>query len=190
MRALKALGILAMGLMLTLMVFPWLDALRDTVYHPSTPVLHEYVNVGDDTQISVASDNWAAQVFVVSSTYDLTSVKIKLWRTSGAGTLTVALYAADGSGYPTGAALKTGTLTAASVSLISPGAWHTVTFTTVQSMSVASYTVVLHYSGTGVINWRVVGGGVGCSVSSDAGATWAPYGGGECIEPPEEPPLY
>jgi hypothetical protein len=189
MRALKALAVLGMGLMLTLMVFPWMDALRDTMYHPTVPTLHEYINAGDNTEISVSSDNWAAQVFVVSSTYDLTSVKVKLWRTSGTGTLTVALYAADGSGYPTGSALKTGTMTAATISLISPGTWQTVTFSAVQSMSVASYDVVLHYSGTGVINWCVVGGGVGCSVSSDGGTTWAPYGGGECIEPPEEPPF-
>lgn len=184
MNVLKAIGILAAGLLLTLIIFPWLDSLRDNMYHPVTPSLHQYVNVGDDADLTVSGNDWGAQVVVVGSTYTLTSVKVKVWRTSGAGTLTVALYNADGSGYPTGTVLKTGTVASSAVSLVTPGTWQTVTFSTVQAMSVGSYDVVLHYSGTGQINWRVVGGGSGCSVSADAGATWAPYGGGECIPPP------
>lgn len=177
MNALKAIGILATGLLLTLIVFPWMDALRDTVYHPVTPSLRQYVSTGDDQDITVVSDNWAAQTFTVTSSYSLTSVKVKVWHTSGTGTLTVAVYAANGSGFPTGSVLKTGTVAVSTLSGSAPGAFATVTYTTIQPMLVGTYNVVLHYAGTGVVNWRAMSGGTGYSYSTDAGVTWYEGGG-------------
>jgi len=173
MNVLKAIGILALGLTMTLILFPWLDALRDTLYHPITPILRQYISDGDDTDITVVGDSWAAETFTVTSSYSLTSVKVKLWHTAGTGTLTVAIYTADGSGFPTGAALATGTLAADTLSLSSPGDFQTVTYATVLPVSVASYDVVLHYAGTGEVYWRAMSGVAGYSYSDDAGATWA-----------------
>jgi hypothetical protein len=180
MNVLKAIGILAMGLLLTLVVFPWMDALRDTVYHPVTPSLRQYVSIGDDQDITVVSDNWAAQTFTVTSSYSLSSVKVKVWHTAGTGTLTVALYNANGSGFPTGSALKTGILAASTLSGSVPGAFATVTYTTVLAVTSGTYDVVLHYAGTGVVNWRAMSGGTGYSYSTDAGATWFTGGGIGC----------
>jgi len=171
MNVLKAIGILAMGLLLTLIVFPWMDALRDTVYHP-VPRLRQYVSIGDDQDITVVGDNWAAQTFTVTSSYSLSSVKVKVWHTAGTGTLTVALYKANGSGFPTGAVLKTGTLASSTLSVSSPGAVATVTYTSVLPVSVGSYDVVLHYAGTGEVYWRAISGATGYSYSDDGGATW------------------
>jgi hypothetical protein len=180
MNVLKAIGILALGLAMTLMLFPWLDALRDNLYHPVVPSLRQYVSAGDDTDISVVGDAWAAETFTVTSSYSLTSVRVKLWHTPGTGTLTVAVYAADGSGFPTGTVLKTGTLAAGSLSGGSPGDFVTVTYTTVLPVSVGSYDVVLHYAGTGEVYWRAISGATGYSYSDDGGATWSSGGGVGC----------
>ncbi len=173
MRMLKALAVLGMGLMLTLAVFPWLDGLRDSWYHPVTPVLQQYLSVGDDGDLSVASDNWGAQVFTVTTSYRLTGVQVKVWDSGGAGTLTVAIYDADGSGYPTGAVLVSGTMTAATISNSSPGEFEVVTFATPLDVTSGNYDVVLHYTGTGVVNWRISSAGAGCYVSTDGGTTWS-----------------
>jgi len=171
MNVLKAIGILAMGLLLTLIVFPWMDALRDTVYHPVTPTPKQYVSTGDDTDMEVEGVNWSAQAFTVTSSYTLAVVKVKVWAT-GTGTLTVAVYDADGSGYPTGAALATGTLAASSHSGSSPGAFATATCTTPLAVTAGVYDVVLHYAGSGVVNWRAMGGDAGYCFSTDGGSTW------------------
>jgi hypothetical protein len=55
------------------------------------------------------------QSFTASSSYVLDSITLKLRRTGATGNLTVGLYATDGSGFPTGAALSTGTILQADI---------------------------------------------------------------------------
>lgn len=180
-RGFKAGMILGIGLIMTIVLFPWLDHVRDTQYHPTTPVLEQAVNSGDDANVTIVSDNWSAQSFTVTASYTLDHVRVLVWRTAGSGTLTVAVYDADGSGYPTGSALDSGTVSSGAISLISPGTWQSVTMSDKPSLAVGTYTIVLHYAGTGVVNWRVITAGTGYSWSADAGTSWAHTGGGcEC----------
>ena len=174
MNVLKALLILAAGLMMTLVVFPWLDALRDSIYHPVTPALHEYIMEGDDADVEVNSDNWAAQAFTVSVGYRLTGVQVKVWDSGGTGTLTVAVYAADGEGYPTGAALVSATVSSLLISNSTPGEFEVVSFgDDAIDVEVSDYDVVLHYAGSGVVYWRVISGATGYAYSTDGGSSWS-----------------
>jgi len=185
-RMLRAGAILGVGLILTVAIFPWLDHVRDTQYHPTTPSTKQGVTTGDDTDIEVVSDNWAAQVFTVTSAYTIDSVRVMVWREIGVGTLTVAVYGADGDGFPTGTALTSATAASSTISLVTPGEWETITFETKVALVVGSYDVVLHYAGTGLVNWRAMGGGTGVSHSDDGGATWAAgMGGGDGLPPTE-----
>lgn len=177
-RGFRAGMILGIGLIMTIVLFPWLDHVRDTQYHPTTPLLQQAVNTGDDADVAVTGDNWSAQLFTVTDSYTMDHVKVLVWRTAGSGTLTVALYDADTNGYPTGTALDSGTVSSAAISLLSPGSWETVTMGDAPEMVSGTYTVVLHYAGTGQVEWRVITVGAGYSWSDDAGATWSHTVGG------------
>ncbi len=74
-------------------------------------VLYEHYqpSVNDD---ETPRSNWlVGQSFLATSGHNVTSVKLKLYNTTGAAsTLTVNLYLADGSGFPTGSPLASGTI--------------------------------------------------------------------------------
>lgn len=186
-RVVKAGGILGIGLILTLVLFPWLDHLRDTTYHNVTPVAHESAVAGDNSDVLLSTDNWLAQTFVVADAYRMTETRVRLWRESAAGTVSVSIYGTS-AGAPSGAALASGTVATGAISLVQPGDWETVEFDDPLDVAVGTYAIVLHYTGTGPVYWRAVQDGSGLLVSTDGGLTWEAYqtGGGEGGEEPCE----
>ncbi len=174
LRVLKAGGILGIGMVMTMVIFPWLDSVRDNWYHNVTPVYQQGLTIGDDDDWPIASDNWGSQEFIVTEAYRLDNVRVRVWRVSGVGTLTVAVYDGDVSHHPTGSALDSGTMTSASISPISPGDWEIVPFADGVDLAAGNYCVVLHCSGTLEADWRVVTGAQHFSHSEDGGVTWSP----------------
>lgn len=70
--------------------------------------LKEAYNTGDNTTFSNYVDHLTSQSFLTTAEYSIFSVKLKLSRNGSPGaTGTVKIFAADGSRFPTGAALAT-----------------------------------------------------------------------------------
>ena len=148
--------------------------------------LQDSYNTGDDVQQRVGNSNVTqeAQVFTASGNYDLTSIKLKLYKESSAsGTFTCELKAVDGSSKPTGSALSSGTLTQADItSTAAPGAFYEFTMTAYSLVVSTQYAIVARASTTAPNDfwWRAEDGGTGFSdpgwQSTDSGSSWADVG--------------
>ena len=90
--------------------------------------LYENYITGDDGTANTDSTNWDSQTFTPSTAHTITSVKLKLWRQTTPGTVTVSIRATSG-GLPTGADLVSGT-TDGNTLPTSAGAaeWREITF--------------------------------------------------------------
>ena len=153
--------------------------------------LYQYWNTDDTTYLAVMDNFWQGQSFTVVTSHLASSVKFKCWRVGSPGTVTVYVYAADGSGFPTGSVLATGTTSGDTLdlgTLASPieGDWREITFTTgaLLRAGIKYVYVVKAPSGDNPNNmfmWRqdsTQGYGTGTGItSSDSGATWTNYAG-------------
>jgi hypothetical protein len=96
------------------------DGKEDTIFKVSgiatgselgDPALKESKQTGDNTTLSCYVDHKTGQSFLTTSEYYITSVKLRHAKTGNPGQHgTVSIYAADGSRFPTGAALATVTM--------------------------------------------------------------------------------
>lgn len=133
--------------------------------------LRDYYNIGDNSSsiFGELAGTWkAGQSFTASVSYDIVSVKLKLYRVGTPGTITIELYAEDGSDFPTGIALTSGTTNGNTLTTNSAGEWREITFGSPYSLvSGTKYVIVASASGWGVY-WR----------SDTADAT---YAGGKAI---------
>jgi hypothetical protein len=141
--------------------------------------LYENFNTGDDDAFNSGGiATQLAQTFTPSDSHTITSVKLRLFKNVGEnpGTITVKIYATDGSSHPTGAALATGTFdgntlptTTGTLSEITLGAGAILSAST-------EYAIVMYAAGAQVANWRfnTSGGYAGGAiyVSVDSGANW------------------
>ena len=82
----------------------------------ATLVLKESYQTGHDGSLRVPRNYggggvvvFLAQTFTAESSYSIGMVRLRLFRYLLPGTITVSIYATDGSGFPTGSALCTGT---------------------------------------------------------------------------------
>ncbi len=137
--------------------------------------LHEYYNTGDDTQNNNPSPYYGGQSFTIGTTganenFNLTSVKLKLWRTNNDNpfTLTVDIYLADGSGYPTGSVLSTGSIDATGFDKAAQGQWYEINMSSYEMQASTKYVIVLSVNAEYV--WY------------RADSTYATYSGGEAID--------
>lgn len=130
----------------------------------------DYYKVGDASSYGVPEDFYGAgtalaQSFIASSNYSITLIKLKMRRTGSPGTITVTVYDADGSGFPTGGALCSGTRNGNNVTTGASGNWYnTFIDTPVDLSSGERYVIVLtvpegDYSN--YIGWRADTGGPG-----------------------------
>lgn len=65
---------------------------------------------GDDALSSFYDSNWIAQTFTTTTSFNTTSIKIKVKRTGTPGAITIGIRAVDGDSKPTGSDLTSGTL--------------------------------------------------------------------------------
>ena len=141
----------------------------------------DYYNTDDDFQQPANGNSWLAQTFTASSSYSISSVSLKLYRTSTPGLITVGIRAVDVDSKPTGADLASGTTDGDTLPTGSPYEWRTITFAAPYALSSGTkYAVVMRcVGGTGKsVSWRFdssgssYSGGTFCS-STNAGSSWS-----------------
>lgn len=136
--------------------------------------LQDYYNLGDDGQLAYSTTTWRGQTFTASSNYDLTSIKIKVYKTGSVGNTVVEVYATSG-GLPTGSALSTGSI--ANTSLSFSATWTEITMSAFSPVSGTQYAITVHSTGS-TCWWRrdatspTYAGGTAIS-SSDSGSSWS-----------------
>lgn len=138
----------------------------------------------DDGFSSVYSNEWRGQTFTLGTTstngdYDLGEISIKIEKEGSPNDLNIAIYALDVNDFPTGTALSTGTITAAS---ITSAAYYTCSNMTAYTLLASTkYGLVLYVSGGDALNRyklridntsTAYAGGNAIS-SSNSGSTWA-----------------
>jgi len=120
--------------------------------------LYENYNTGDDAAQTIIGDTWRAQTFSVGSTaHTVTSVRLKLYKQSGAsGTLTAGIRNTDGSGHPTGSDLTSGTYSIGDLDTDTGGAWVEITMTPYSLAANRKYAIVARSDSTKKrVYWRV-----------------------------------
>lgn len=140
--------------------------------------LYENYNPGGTLLLFGGTTYWRCQTFTVQprEAHKLTSVKLRMRRTSGSGgTVTLSLRVIDSTGAPTGADLATATYDA---DLLGALAWHELTFSTPYTLNAgAQYALVWRVDVANVslevdgASATYVGGSAGDD-NADSGATW------------------
>lgn len=146
--------------------------------------LVDYYNSGDNNQGDFQGSEWLAQTFEASETFDISRVKVKMYRVGSPGTLTVSIRATS-AGLPTGSDLVSGSFNANTMVTSSPGDWYEITFGTAQTLTVGNtYAIVVRATGGDINNliyWRTdttAGYANGQRAgSTDSGASWSAVSG-------------
>ena len=133
----KKLLLLLLGLIVVLGMFLVSPVKADD------PTIYEYYNSGDDSQDNNGAIFWKAQTFTALSNHSVEQIKLKLYRTSTPGTVTVSIRALDGSGHPTGGDLTSGTIDGNSLTDTSPGTWYTIDVTSYNLTKDTEYAIVV-----------------------------------------------
>jgi hypothetical protein len=150
-------------------------ALRDNYSGTATPYEAFVMNAAND---------WGGTTFTTTVSYSLS--RIDIWCAKGAGdnvgTITVALYAVDGSGHPTGLALASGTIADASVPETGAGyEWVSSTMSSAYVVSSSTkYAIVVSgtsLSATNILYWSGDDDGAGSSDYANGDKTWSVNGG-------------
>lgn len=90
-----------------------------------------------------------SQSFTASVSYELSSVKFLLFKSGTPGTITLIVYAADGSDFPTGASLGSGTTDGNTLPAASPGEWREITLSSAIPLILGNkYCLTLYCAGT------------------------------------------
>ena len=136
--------------------------------------LQDYYNTDDNSFISIAY--WYAQVFEAGSNYDMTSVKLKLWKVSSLSEDVVLHIYNASAGYPSGSPLGSVSLAEANISTDSSGVWTEFVFDEAIPVSVSGkYAIVLESEQSQNLRWRLENPGFytyGGTWYSDTGTTW------------------
>jgi hypothetical protein len=130
-----------------------------------------------------AANDWGGQTFTASADYDATRVDI--WAAKGigdtVGTVTVAIYAVDGSSHPTGSALASGTFTDTDIDDTTNYKWVQCDMSSPVSLSQGTeYAVVVHgasLSAANVLIWSFDDDGAGGSDYANGDQLWSTDGG-------------
>ncbi len=83
---------------------------------------------GDSTHFETSDTRWTVQTFTPASTGKITKVRLKLWRNSITGDMTVKINTTDGDGYPTDNVLCSKTFSTEPITTESPGDWYEFSF--------------------------------------------------------------
>lgn len=146
--------------------------------------IQEYYNTGDDNDASLSSTSIRlAQTMQTVSSYELYSVKCKVFRNNNPGTVTLSIFAANATtGKPEGSALTSGTLDASAIS-VTPGEFYEFVVTPYTLASSTLYSIVLSGDSVGGANslgWRYKASGTYGNgtvttfwFSTNSGSTWS-----------------
>jgi len=142
-----------------------------------------YQGTADSNFIINAANDWAGTSFTTTIAYRITRIDVYLAKGAGddVGNITVALYATDGSGHPTGSALASGTIADALVPEAGSADYVTCTLTAGKNLeNNTKYCIVVHGAScdaSNVLYWsyddNVVFTGGDAEWSTNGGSTWA-----------------
>lgn len=131
-------------------------------------------NTGWDDTRGFSGNTWVAQTFTTIGAFVVEKVSFLLFNPV-ADILTVSLYATDGSGNPTGAALTSGTTDASTIAGF-PGEWREITFDTTYALEAATkYALVLTIPSAGPLYFQDTSGAYAegaRNLSANAGVSW------------------
>lgn len=153
----------------------------------------EGLETGDNTQITLYGSSWASQTFLVTTSYSIKRVAIRIFRSgTSPGNITVGIRACTtnnpATAKPTGADLTTGYIWGNTVTTATPGEWIWVSFPDSYVLTGDTmYAIVVRAvsgSASHFIYWRQdnssPGYTDGCWVSSaNSGSTWT-VNSGQC----------
>lgn len=164
------------------LIFSIISLLFFPVLTLATDDLYDYYNPASFSSTDAFyGDRWLGQTFIASDYYEITSIKVKLWKSNNpTGYLYASIRETDENDLPTGNDLTTGTL---STSLIDAQDWYEVILTPYRLKKDTKYSIILSVNGDSVNMIRFMRNTTtsyqGQSVISvDAGITWASRGGG------------
>lgn len=155
--------------------------------------LFDYYNTGDDTTPGAHLTRWMAMTFTTTSAYDITSVKLKLTKSStyAPGTVTVSIRATTG-GLPTGGDLASGNTDGDTLPPFGDeGEWREITFSAPYSLSDGTkYAIVIRpgndTGGNDSVKWGAdsssptYSGGSYC-YSNNSGGSWTAFTGSDMM---------
>lgn len=176
-RLLQSAVIILVGLLLMYIGFPLFDSLGASLMAPNE--VKVYYNTGyDDGSCQVFSDNWAYQTFTTTDAFQLTHVKLRIYRVGNPGTVTMYVETTV-AGEPSGTAVATALVSGITLSLDVAGSWITFDPTDYDLTATTQYAIVLACTGssTNYVVWLVdesapaYAGGV-FGLSDDGGTTW------------------
>ena len=110
--------------------------------------------VGEDGSSGV----YTAQTFTMRANANITQIKVKIYKTGTPSNGICRITAVDANGQPTGSNLAFGTITSASVTADSGGAWYTITLSVALDVTKGTkyaIIVVTDHNATNHYNWRV-----------------------------------
>lgn len=144
--------------------------------------LQDYYITGDDSSHGVGGAVWRCQTFTAGENYDIQSVKLLIYRTSGyfPGTFTVSIYDTDDDDKPIDDALCSGTINGNGLATDSAGEWTEIIFGTSYSLVSGTIYAIVIKADANEVRWRVdtippvyENGIYGWSFNS--GASWSTY---------------
>lgn len=123
------------------------------------PIQQEYYISGDGSNGIVSNTTrHYAQSFTPANNHSITKVYLKLYRSGNPGTITCDIKATDGNGFPTGAALCSGTTDANTLPTSATPEWREISFSSSASLTAGTkYAIDLYGStidGYNYIGWR------------------------------------
>jgi len=145
--------------------------------------LQESYNTGDDGYVSIDQGHWESQTFTAGSDYDISSVKLLLYRTVtySPGTVYVTIRAtapSEAGRAPTGSDLASGTTDGSTLTTSTAGEWREITFGSPLSLTNGveyAIVVVCDNAANFALKWRGKSTGAyanGNRASSSDGSSW------------------
>ena len=142
--------------------------------------LFDYYNTGDDSSDNAYDCAWIGQSFIASENYEITSIKVKIWKLGSpeGEYLNFAIRKAENY-QPIGNNLTTGTIAVADLYTGSVGRWDNISLTPYRLEKGQQYAIIMWGDGRNLndFRWRrdtnssyILGKRV---ESSDCGSTWS-----------------
>lgn len=154
----------------------------DTADALSKPTIEEEFNGSYDAAEQIDSSHWRSQTFTPASGYTVKGCAIMIY--NGGGTITAGIYATDGSGHPTGAALCSGTILQSAIN--GSTEWTCIDFGAGYALSASvKYALVVFTNSATAGYWRsdsTSSYATGTAEwSNDAGLNWYSYSPGQMM---------
>ena len=153
-----------------------------TVYPNATPTDSHTATKNDF--FGIQGNEYEYQTFTPSVAYPTTSVDLLLYRVGSPGTITVELFAVDGSHKPTGSALASGTTSGDTLTTSTDGEYRKITWSSAYSLSASTEYAIRAKAtsgdGSNYACWNIVFGSGGytgglAGRSTDAGVNYTTY---------------